>query len=283
MAILGGLLFLLLLYGGNKYVGLLSKNSYELQLVTRVLFGSCLFLWLLLVFLFLKKRKKREEKKKQLLEQTVLKQYIQSIEKQYSEIRDFKHDYLNILVSLEGYMMTEDYDGLKNYYLQQIKPASSAIYSHEFQLADLANIQIEEVKGLILLKLITAQNQGIEIYLEVEQPILMLPIDSISFIRILGILLDNAIEEIQRLKTGRLTLLLFEDGSSFQLVVENSCSSKMPKVHELRKKGFSTKGKNRGLGLNSMHELICHLPNTVVETEINQQIFRQHVIIDKKR
>ena len=50
------------------------------------------------------------------------------------------------------------------------------------------------------------------------------------------------------------------------------CSSDLEDLFEL---GFSTKGRNRGIGLNNVKEILDKYENIILETEIEESTFRQ--------
>lgn len=45
-----------------------------------------------------------------------LKEYTSQIEAMYKSVRAFKHDYVNILTSISGYLEAKDYDKLEVYF-----------------------------------------------------------------------------------------------------------------------------------------------------------------------
>lgn len=49
-------------------------------------------------------------------------QYIHEVERHYNELRTFRHNYQNVLLSLDEYLKTDDIKGLKEYYNKSIKP-----------------------------------------------------------------------------------------------------------------------------------------------------------------
>lgn len=53
----------------------------------------------------------------------------------------------------------------------------------------------------------------------------------------------------------------------------------MPKVHTLFQENFSTKGKNRGLGLSTLKELTDSTTNVLLDTTIDNNYFIQKVEI----
>ena len=72
----------------------------------------------------------------------------------------------------------------------------------------------------------------------------------------LGIILDNAIEELEVLGKGQLTVACYRRKNMIAFVVQNTCRSDIQQLHELTQPGFSTKGTGRGLGLGNLAEFV---------------------------
>lgn len=104
-------------------------------------------------------------------------------------------------------------------------------------------------------------------------------VDSVLLIRILGILLDNAIEEVETIEGGKLLIGIFSVKGDTIFVIENTARQKIEPMQVLKQKGFSTKGEGRGLGLSNIDELTAMEPNILLETIISEQRFIQKVIV----
>ncbi len=265
------------------YVGVFLGNSTGLIQLNLIFFVAYLALTLLIFFFYLNSLRTKYEVKKKEVEYEAMRQYTETMEQQYRELRKFRHDYRNILTSLEDYLVEKDYAGLEAYYLQRIKPSSEHLLINEFKLENLSNIQLRELKSILALKLMSAQELGIDVSLEVKEPIDEVAIDSVVLVRMLGILLDNALEELQDLGGGRLSVVLFADSRSVQIVVQNTCRDNLPQLYHLRQEGFSTKGANRGLGLSNFHEMVRACGNVDSETTVERQLFTQRLAIGLKR
>lgn len=223
--------------------------------------------------------KKQFEIQKKEEEFESLKKYISEIEKQYQNMRKFRHDYQNILLSIEVFVQEKDLEGLKKYYKEVLKPTSKFLHESNFRLENLSKIKIKELKSIFASKLILAQELGINARFEANTEILKLPIDSFALITSVGILLDNAIEELEHIENGELLTGIIKDGDVISIIVQNTCRKEIPKIHLMKKPGFSTKGKDRGLGLSNLHELLSPLRNVTTETTIRDNLFIQIIYI----
>jgi len=104
-------------------------------------------------------------------------------------------------------------------------------------------------------------------------------IDIIVLVRILGIFLDNSIEELKYLEKGNLSIAIFLIEKDTYIIIENTTKNDMQSLHEIKKEGFSTKGKDRGLGLSNADQLIQKYPYLLWETSIEKNKFIQTLII----
>ncbi|PER42605.1 hypothetical protein COL26_21580 [Bacillus thuringiensis] len=228
-------------------------------------------IYMVLIYIMQKDIENKQKKK----ELEYMQNYTSQLEKNYNEMRKFKHDYQNILTSLESYMNDGDLLGLKDYYYQNVKPTSNIISTNTFKLSQLSNLKVKEIKSIIASKLLYSQELGIDTEFEEKEIIEKINMNPIILVRSLGILLDNAIEEVQKNKSGKIRVGIIKRESSIIIVISNSCSSDIPKLHEMQKMGFSTKDASRGMGLSNLKEMIGPLNKVTLETVIERNMFIQ--------
>lgn len=220
------------------------------------------------------------DKKQKDFEYTAMEKYTDELNKQYHEIRKFRHDYINILSSMEHYIQEKKLDQLEYYYYQNILPTKKIFEKNNLHLNDIQKIKSNEIKSILMTKLVIAQEKNLTVQVEVRD-VVTLPkiIDSIIFIRILGILLDNAIEELETLSDGELRIAIFYQEKDLVFVVQNTCHSHISPIHQLKKEGYSTKGDNRGIGLKNIDDLIRESEHILLETTIKNNQFTQIIRI----
>lgn len=274
--------FILITYYSSIFLGSYLGNTSDLVRLNFFFFLLYLCLSILAFSFYYRTMNAKVEIIKKELDYQALMEYTESMENQYKEVRKFRHDFQNILNSLDDYVLSEDFTGLKNYYLDEIKPTSKEISDMNFKLTELQNMKQREIKSILALKLITAQNNEIEVDLEIKEVIEDIPLDAIVLVRALGILLDNAIEALEELTIGKLTVAVFKNKQEIQFIVQNDCKEHMPSIQQLKKEGFSTKGENRGLGLSNVKEMLDKYPNVVLKTTIRNQLFSQQLIITRR-
>jgi len=259
----------------------LSQESWSWDILAAFLL---IYILLLGALLHAKTLNQKYEQERTDAEYKDLKYYTDMLEQQYTAIRKFKHDYQNILSSMDSFFTENDWAGLMQYYTQAIKPSSEIIAKDDFALESLQKIKVTEIKSILTVKLLAAQNMHMDITTSFEAPdeIHSIPIDSVSLVRMLGIILDNAIEELVALSGGKLSVACFQNNESLTFVVQNTCRTDIPKLHKLKQVGFSSKEKGRGYGLTILAEIEASKPNVTLSTTIEANTFTQQLTINAK-
>jgi len=233
------------------------------------------------IYIYAQSLKQKYEADRKRLEQEALQNYMDEIERQYTAMRMFKHDYINILSSFESYFEEKDYDRLAEYYYSKVKRTSDSLLTHDFKLEKLNKLKILELKSIFANKLMLAQSLNIEFTFELTDEIMYVGVETVVLVRMIGILLDNAIESVAELGHGKIEIALFKNGRTVTLIVQNDCVADIPKLHQLKQAGFSTKGDGRGLGLDILSNFVRGAPNLTLETTIEHGKFMQRIIIQE--
>ncbi|WP_455822597.1 sensor histidine kinase [Clostridium butyricum] len=208
-----------------------------------------------------------------------MQEYTSNLEKLYTEMREFRHDYINILSSIIGYIENKDICGLEVYFNNKIIPLGKGIETNNFKIGHLKNVKILELKGILSSKLIRAQELGIDVFIDIMEDITRIDIDIVDLCRIVGILIDNAIESALISTNRSLKVAIVNKNKSTIIAIINSCPENTPPIYKLFEKGFSTKGRNRGLGLSNLKELISNYNNCSLDTIVEHGEFIQNLEI----
>ena len=213
-------------------------------------------------------------------EYSTLKKYVSEIEESSYELRRFKHDYMNILSTLGDYINNKDMDGLSEFFNNDLLPESEKALKNDKRLYLLSHINIPPLKSLISNKIIQAINNNIDALVEVSDDINNVPVDILDLCRILGIFLDNAIEAASMSPNKFIHFAAITTDSEIIFVIRNSCPKNTSPIYKLYEEGFSTKGKNRGLGLTSIRNLIDEkYENILLNTSMKNCVFTQEIRI----
>lgn len=232
------------------------------------------------IYIFSNNQKLAFATREKVIEQRAMQLYIDEISKQNEEINQFRHDYLNILSSLESYLEEGDLQALTVYYQQTIQPTRTLFLANASKLSALQKIDHPAIRGIFMTKLLLAQEKGISVHLEMTGKIIFPNhVFDLNLIRILGILLDNAIEEVDALGKGELAVAFFQEKDALVILIQNTVRNPVEPLYQLKKQGFSTKGKGRGHGLSTVDELMSQTSDLLLETTISQHLFVQKLTL----
>lgn len=207
--------------------------------------------------------------------------YTLQIEKINNEMRKFRHDYVNILTTMSDYIRENDMAGLRSYFNDEILPMQDSMQMNTVKINGTENLRVREIKGLLTTKILQAQEKNISISIEVPEPIEKINMPIIDLSRVIGIILDNAIEASESITEDALIRVAFIKNSdiSVTFIVMNKCEDDIPRVHTLFQENFSTKRGNRGLGLFTLKEITDSNANVLLDTTIENGYFVQKVEI----
>lgn len=208
-----------------------------------------------------------------------LQEYTANIESMYSNLRTFKHDYINILSSLLGYIDSKDYNGLETYFNEKILPTKEQININNDRLSQLGKIEIPALKGLLSSKFIYAYELGIQVFIDISEPIDTISMDIIDLSRILGVFLDNAIEGSLEVSHPQLNFNIVKNKTSIAIITTNNFINHHIPLSQINQSSVSTKGSNRGLGLYNVKQILKPYKNILHETSIQNNWFIQHLEI----
>lgn len=276
-----GVLGIICSYSSSKTSSRFIGNGVSVEVYSTVPFIIFLMILIALLMGMYSMIKKQEAYKSKLRETEQLREYITSLENMSSDLRKFRHDYVNIISSLVGYIDDNNMEGLKNHINDNIVPLGDNISEKNIRLDLLRHIKIPEIKGLVASKIIRAQELNIKVYIDIVENIESIDLDIISLCRIVGILLDNAIEEGQVLEEPTLNFGIINKDSGVDIVISNKCRDNVEPIYKLFKEGFSTKGNKRGLGLYIVNKLIDENNNILLDTTVENNEFIQSLSIIK--
>ena len=235
---------------------------------------------LVMLFLLLAMRRswleqiQTETKKKALQD---LQDYTQNLENMYNSLRSFKHDYVNILLSLSGYIENGNLQELKIFYENKIFPTKNLIDQGDYKLNQLSNIGVLEIKSLLSAKMIYAHESGIDVTIDIPDRVDSFSIDTVDLARILGIFLDNAMEATLETEQPQIGLNIIQNEAGVSIIISNHFQDNGAALHKLKQKGFSTKNGHSGIGLSNAQKIIRSYDNVLLETTMQCGCFTQHM------
>ena len=241
--------------------------------------SSIVFICLLLTFFAMNSHKDKIEKEIALnqkkFEQRHLQNYTDEIVGLYNEIRGFRHDYAGMLVCMQMAIDSGDLQEIDRVYNEVLVKANLKLRSDKYTYFDLNNIEDSALRSLIAQAIVYAGNNGVEFSLEVKDTITNLQIELLDLVRIMSVLLNNAVEGSAESCKKKIEVAVIKMDYETVIVIQNSCKVTSTHPEDLFALGFSTKGANRGIGLNNVKEILDKYKNIILETEIENSTFRQ--------
>lgn len=261
------------------------KFGYPKEIVIFNCFLFCLFFFASFVMLLnlMRTMKENLENERKTIEYNQLLEYIQDLEQTSAALRKFRHDYLNILLSLDLLIHVEDKDQLVEYFEKNIKPQGNKIRAIRADFAQLIHVANPAIKAIVAHKLQMARLQNITVMVEAFEDVNDFFMEPFDLSRILGLFLDNAIEASANIPNPYIHIAFILMDSYVQIIIENACASDSIPLERLAEEGFSTKGKNRGLGLSQVEEILSAYPNVEHYTQLTENTFTQTLDLFPKK
>ncbi|MHC1685336.1 MAG: sensor histidine kinase [Clostridiaceae bacterium] len=275
LLILSTLLTFIIIYF-NIFMNPNSNTNKKIIESNSILFLAYFILLTIIVSILIKGITKDLEYKNKQVQLENLHEYTNKLEQLNTEMRAFRHDYINVLSSLIGYIENKDMDGLEKHFNDKIVPFSNKIQDKDFKINLLKNIKIPELKGIISSKLIRAQELKIDVGIEITEPIEKINMDIIELSRCIGILLDNAIEAAEKTDNPVVKVSMIKDKKSTLIIIINSYPEDTPPIYKILQTGISTKGNGRGIGLKNFKDIVDKYKKKVyTEVIIENNEFKQ--------
>lgn len=203
--------------------------------------------------------------------------YNRQIESLYNELRNFRHDYINILSSIKTGIDNRDIDIISGVYNSVLSKTTEQFQNPKYNITNLIKVKNEAVKSILSAKLLEAQSKGINISVEAEKDFSESQMELLDFVTILSILMDNAIEGAQSAQSSEITVALFNSGNTNVLIIENTTDVAKIDTSDIFLCGFSSKGKDRGIGLYNVANILKKYPNVSIITQSKDFHFRQTI------
>lgn len=250
---------------------LINFYSTNLPLLVTLLNLFSLIAYFIISFISFTKINQLEETEMNLKE---IKLYNKTLTILHDNIRSFRHDFANIVSGIGGYIQTEDLDGLKKYYSELLSDCQT---TNNLSALTPELINNPAIYNVLATKYHKADEQGIKINLEVFLDLNSLKIKIYEFTRILGILMDNAIEATKECDEKIINLIIRNDQTKNRqlVIIENTYKNKDVNLDLIFDKGFTSKPGNTGLGLWKVREILKKNENLNLFTTKNDEYFRQ--------
>lgn len=204
--------------------------------------------------------------------------YNKSLTILHDNVRGFKHDFDNMVSTIGGFIKTDDMEGLKKYYYQLEEDCQRV---NNIAALNPNVINNPGIYNLLNTKYHEADEKNIKINLEFFLDLNTVNIKIYEFSRILGILLDNAIDASSECEEKIINIKFRNEPSRNRqvIIIENTYNNKEINTEEIFNKGFSSKEEHSGLGLWEVRQILKKNTNLNLHTEKSGKFFRQQLEI----
>lgn len=205
-------------------------------------------------------------------------EYNKTLQILHDNVRCFKHDFDNIVTTIGGYIATDDMDGLKKYYSELEKDCKRV---NNLYILNPKIVNNPGVYSLLVNKYKKAQELNINMTIEFILNLEELNVDIYQFTRMLGILLDNAIEAAKDSKEKIINVIFRAEDTRHRkvVIIENSYSNKDVDINEIFNKGTTEKENHTGLGLYKVKKILSKNNNLNLFTTKSKKYFKQQLEI----
>lgn len=231
------------------------------------------FLFLIYLIVYNKYKVVKEVKKtEELLDMMTI------YEKRIDEDRIIRHEMLNNLLALKSFKdkNSDEFDKTLDDFIMTCSNKSVGV-KNIYKLPP-------GLKGIVYYKMNIASDKKINYNINISKQVnIKLEKENykeyVSLCKVLGIVIDNAIEASEKTKEKLITIDTYNEKDNIVIEVTNSCKENEIDISSLYKKGYSSKGNNRGFGLHIARMLLKNSKHLEMKQECVNNLFTTKIII----
>ncbi len=196
--------------------------------------------------------------------------YNETLSKVNEGVRGFKHDMGNIVQAILGYIAINDSEGAKRYCQNLV------IGFNDINVLSILSPKVIDdpaIYGVVVNKILVARDKNMTLSLDINTSVSDINFPKFELSRILGILLDNAIEAGENTQDKKLILNMYHDYTRNvdTIVISNSINDINIDTEKIFTKNYSTKENPSGFGLYEVNKFLKHNPQSYLVTTVNKQ------------
>jgi len=253
------------------------RLNYPMQFTYFNLFVYTLTFFLSTSFLYMMYKNLVSEHQKELaqFELQQLKDNNLALEKHYDRLLEYRHDNQNILLSLKAFIDQNDMESLTEYYNSILLTMNQPFEVGSSFLHELSNIEQLELRSILSIKTSVAHHENLDVFINIPQKVERLWLASYDSVRVVSILLDNAIEASSETTEKKLFISIVQLANYQTIRIMNSTPQIVESVNNLYQKGITTKSYGNGLGLRIIDKILSTYPTVLLETTYKNNFFIQ--------
>lgn len=251
--------------------------KYSVSFSNNIYIGNIILIICFSVFLYIS-IKSNIKVEKEIEKSEVLLNFMSKYEKMIDDSRVNRHELLNNLLMLKSIKdkNSQEYDSLLDDLIDKSTNKGMSIRNIYKLPSGLKGIFYYKLYGL------EEYNISINISKNVSKKIKNINYDDyVVLYRMVGIVLDNAIEASSKTKDKLIMVDIYSEKNIIYIEISNSFKGKV-NLSKINNKDYSTKGKNRGLGLYILKNLSQTKESIEVIQSVNKNIFTTKIVIKEK-
>lgn len=260
-------------------MAILMKNNFEYSsifIIVNIVQISVISLVSIYNIINVVKQKETEQQ----LENTII--HNKTLTKVNEGVRGFKHDMGNIVQAILGYIALNDQEGAKEF-CQNLVIGFNDI--NVLSILSPKVINDPAIYGVVVNKILIARENNMELSLDISANISKINFPKFELSRILGILIDNAIEAGINTTERKLILNIHTSNDALydEIIISNSIKNLDIPLDKIFKKDYSSKSNPSGFGLYEVSQILEKYNQGLLTTSIDKDnmLFTQKIKIFK--
>ena len=214
------------------------------------------------------------------LENTII--HNQTLTKVNEGVRGFKHDMGNIVQAILGYIALNDTEGAKEF-CQNLVIGFNDI--NVLSILSPKVINDPAIYGVVVNKILVARENNMKLTLDISADVANINFPKFELSRVLGILIDNAIEAGTETDAKELILTIHTSPDNLydEIIISNSIKNTDIPLDKIFTKNYSSKENPSGFGLYEVGKIFDKYNQGIITTSIDQNklLFTQKIKIFK--
>lgn len=200
------------------------------------------------------------------------------------EYRIVTHEHKNQLLIIRSMLENKDKD-INDYVDNLLEKREGIKYKW---IGDLNHLPLSGLKGLINYKILEMESLNLNKVISISKEISKIKLDKLpikqkdNLYSIIGVYLDNAIQAAKESKEKEINIEIYKESKELVIIIANTYKGSID-IEKISNYGYTTKGKNHGIGLHIVKNIVQRETIYDAKTYMLDNYFVQEIRIDLKQ